>query len=60
MPSTTNTGFGATTEALEVAAAYSDAITGKTILITGVNKAGIGFATAEAFVCLQRFQHKSI
>jgi hypothetical protein len=50
MSSITNSGFGASTEAIEVAAAYPDAIQGKTILITGVNKDGLGYATAEALV----------
>jgi hypothetical protein len=50
MSSTSNPTFGAATEAKAVAATYADAIKGKTILITGVNKSGIGYATAEAFV----------
>ena len=50
MSKITNAAFGAATEAKEVAAAYPDAIKGKTILITGVNKEGLGYATAEAFV----------
>lgn len=47
--STTNEHFNAQTEAKEVAAAFSESIKGRTILITGVNKQGIGYATAEAF-----------
>lgn len=50
MTGTTSSQFGANTEAVEVAAAFPDAIKGRTILITGVNKAGLGYATAEAFV----------
>jgi hypothetical protein len=50
MASTTHTDFGANTEATEVAQAFADGIRGKTILITGVNRGGIGFATAQAFV----------
>ncbi|KAF5664847.1 short chain dehydrogenase reductase [Fusarium denticulatum] len=50
MTSTTHTDFGANTEAIEVAQAFADGIRGKTILITGVNRGGIGFATAHAFV----------
>ncbi|RMZ80815.1 hypothetical protein DV737_g2808, partial [Chaetothyriales sp. CBS 132003] len=46
---TTNAEFDKTTEATAVAAAYSGSIKGRTILITGVNKAGIGYGTAEAF-----------
>ncbi|KAF9773470.1 hypothetical protein IL306_008711 [Fusarium sp. DS 682] len=49
MASTTHSEFGAHTEAVEVAKAFSDGIYGKTILITGVNRGGIGFATAHAF-----------
>ncbi|RBQ81071.1 hypothetical protein FVER14953_06705 [Fusarium verticillioides] len=49
MASTTHTDFGANTEATEVAQAFDDGIRGKTILITGVNRGGIGFATAQAF-----------
>ncbi|KAH8884200.1 putative short-chain dehydrogenase [Thozetella sp. PMI_491] len=41
--------FHANTEALEVAKAFPDQIRGKTVLVTGVNRAGIGYATAEAF-----------
>ena len=52
MTATTNADFDATTEANEVAAAFPEAIKGKTILITGVNVAGIGFSTAEALVRL--------
>ena len=48
MPSAQNQ-FDKETQATEVAAAFPDAIRDRTILITGVNKAGIGFATAQAF-----------
>lgn len=50
MASTTHANFNANTEALEVAKAFASGIRGKTILITGVNRGGIGFATAQAFV----------
>lgn len=50
MASTTYTDFGANTEAIEVAKVFSNGIRGKTVLITGVNRGGIGFATAQAFV----------
>lgn len=33
-----------------MAKAFSGAIRGKTVLVTGVNRGGIGFSTAEAFV----------
>ncbi|PWY75521.1 NAD(P)-binding protein [Aspergillus heteromorphus CBS 117.55] len=49
MPATTHPEFNDQTEALEVAKAFASSIHGKTILITGVNPGGIGFATAEAF-----------
>ncbi|KFY12712.1 hypothetical protein V492_03705, partial [Pseudogymnoascus sp. VKM F-4246] len=45
---TTHPEYSAQTSALTVASAFSTSIKGKTILITGVNKNGIGFATAEA------------
>jgi hypothetical protein len=50
MVSTSHADFGATTEAKEVAAAFAGGIECKTIIVTGVNKGGIGFSTAEAFV----------
>lgn len=49
MTSTTNSAFDKTTKAIQVAAAFPQSIKGRTILITGVNKQGIGFATAVAF-----------
>lgn len=49
---TTHPEFNQDTEALDIAKAFNSSINGKTILITGVNKAGIGFATAQAFVSL--------
>lgn len=52
MASTTHANFNANTEALEVAKAFASGIQGKTILITGVNRGGIGFATAQAFVTI--------
>ena len=41
--------FTQSTEALEAAKAFPDSIKGKTVLVTGVNKQGIGFTTAQAF-----------
>ena len=49
MTSTTHTNFDRSTRAIEVAAAFPQAIKDRTILITGVNKLGIGYTTAEAF-----------
>lgn len=48
MTSTTNADFDKSTEAIKVAAAFPQAIKDRTILVTGVNKKGIGGATAEA------------
>lgn len=48
MTSTTFADFGAKTEASTVAKAFSASIKGRTILITGVNKLGIGYGTAQA------------
>lgn len=50
MTGTTYPNWGARTEALEVAKAFPEAIRGKTILVTGVNRNGVGFTTAQAFV----------
>lgn len=50
MPSTTYSEFNGNTEALDVAKAFPNIIKGKTVLVTGVNRNGIGFTTAEAFV----------
>ncbi|KAH7419724.1 putative short-chain dehydrogenase [Cadophora sp. MPI-SDFR-AT-0126] len=49
MTATTNTEFGSKTEALEVAKAFAESLRGKNILITGVNRRGIGYTTAQAF-----------
>jgi len=51
MATTTHPDFNEKTEALEVAKAFAAVIRGKTVLVTGVNRAGIGYTTAEAFVC---------
>ena len=50
MASTTYSEFNAHTENLEVAKAFTDRIQGKTIIVTGVNRGGIGFTTAQGFV----------
>ncbi|KAF2876647.1 hypothetical protein BDV95DRAFT_482811 [Massariosphaeria phaeospora] len=49
MPSTTHAEFNDKTEALDVAKAFADGIRGKTILVTGANKDGLGFSTLQAF-----------
>jgi hypothetical protein len=52
MTATTRSDFNDKTEALEVAEAFNKVIHDKTVLITGVNRKGIGFTTAEAFVSI--------
>lgn len=49
MTATTQHDFDKNTEAFTVSAAFPKAIKGRTVLITGVNKLGIGFATVQAF-----------
>jgi len=53
MTSTSHPVFNENTESLDVAEAFAARIHEKTILITGVNLGGIGFATAKAFVSSQ-------
>lgn len=48
MTSTTFADFGHKTDASTVASAFASSIKGRTILVTGVNKLGIGYATAQA------------
>lgn len=50
MTTTTHPEFNDHTEALDVAKAFAVEIRGKTVLVTGVNVAGIGFTTVQAFV----------
>jgi len=50
MTSTSHPEFNEKTESLEVAESFSSQIHGRTILVTGVNRGGIGFSTAKAFV----------
>ncbi|RYP19845.1 hypothetical protein DL765_003099 [Monosporascus sp. GIB2] len=49
MPTTTHPEFNANTEGLEVAKAFVDGVRGKTIIVTGANRSGVGFSTAQAF-----------
>lgn len=51
MAATTHPEFSENTEAIEVAEAFPSEIRGKTIMVTGVNRGGIGFSTSRAFVC---------
>lgn len=48
MASATVADFGAYTDASDVAAAFTASVNGRTFLITGVNKLGVGYATAVA------------
>jgi hypothetical protein len=50
MASTTHPEFNAQTENVEVAGTFANEIRGKTIIVTGVNKGGIGFTRAQGFV----------
>ncbi|OKL63569.1 hypothetical protein UA08_01923 [Talaromyces atroroseus] len=58
MTATSHPEFNDQTEALEVARVFADAIRGKTVLVTGVNRGGIGFATAEAFDSIDELKLK--
>ncbi|KUJ08195.1 putative short-chain dehydrogenase [Mollisia scopiformis] len=49
MTSTTYPEFSESTESLEVAKKFAGEIQERTILVTGVNRGGIGFSTAQAF-----------
>ncbi|KAI0122226.1 putative short-chain dehydrogenase [Daldinia grandis] len=49
MTAITHPEFNDHTEALDVAKAFAGEIRGKTVLVTGVNAAGIGFTTVQAF-----------
>lgn len=57
MATTTYPKFTETTEALEVAEAFACGIRGKTIIVTGVNRGGIGFSTSQAFVSYPQVSH---
>ena len=50
MASTSRSDFNDQTEALDVAKVFAKGIRGKTVIVTGANRDGIGFTTAEAFV----------
>ena len=50
MTATTHPEFDQKTESLEVAEKFAGEIRGRTILVTGVNRSGIGFTTSKAFV----------
>lgn len=50
MTATTHPEFDEKAESLDVAKAFAGEIRGRTILVTGVNRGGIGFSTAKAFV----------
>lgn len=59
-PNTTHPEFNEKTEALEVAEAFADGIHGKTVIVTGVNRGGIGFSTSQAFVSWAHLSDKVI
>ncbi|KAF5005530.1 hypothetical protein FDECE_8023 [Fusarium decemcellulare] len=48
MAATTHPEFDMNTEGVDVAKAFADGLRGKTILVTGVNRGGIGFSTSHA------------
>uniref|UniRef100_A0A8H7KF29 Ketoreductase (KR) domain-containing protein n=1 Tax=Bionectria ochroleuca TaxID=29856 RepID=A0A8H7KF29_BIOOC len=48
MATMTHPEFNANTEGIEVAKAFADSVRGKTIIVSGVNRNGIGFTTAQA------------
>lgn len=50
MTATTHLEFDQNTESLDVAKSFNRQIRGKTIVVTGVNRGGIGFTTSQAFV----------
>jgi hypothetical protein len=50
MAATTHPHFNANTEGLEVVKAFASQICGKSVIITGVNRGGIGFSTSQALV----------
>lgn len=50
MAATTHSEFDANTEGLEVVKEFSSQVRGKSVIITGVNRGGIGFSTAQALV----------
>lgn len=52
MASVTYSEFGVDTEGIEVAKAFGDKVRGKTVLITGGNRNGLGFSAAQAIVSL--------
>jgi hypothetical protein len=57
MAATTYSEFNASTEGLEVAKAFTSQLRGKSIIVTGVNRGGIGFSTAQALVSSTNFCH---
>lgn len=61
MASVSHKEFDANTEGVEVAKAFADGIRGKTVLVTGGNRHGLGFSAAHALVStitlLKRYRH---
>ena len=50
MTATSHPEYNDHTEGLDVAEAFAEGIRGKTAIVTGVNRGGIGFTTAQALV----------
>jgi len=50
MAATTRSDFNVNTEGLEVTKEFAAGICNKTVLITGVNRNGIGFSTSQSVV----------
>ena len=55
MAATTHPEFNANTEGVEVVKAFPSQIRNKSVIITGVNRGGIGFSTAQALVSAPYF-----
>lgn len=58
MPSVTHPEFDSKTEARQVSKLFADRVEGKTILVTGVNRSGLGYAAADAFVRILYALHR--
>lgn len=52
MASVTHSEFGADTEGVEVVKAFASNVRGKTVLVTGGNRNGLGYSAAQAIVSL--------
>jgi hypothetical protein len=59
MTATSYPEFDHQTEGLDVAKAFGESIRGKTVIVTGVNRGGVGFSTADALVSVYRLNISS-